>query len=68
MAEKLQTLLKEVGSKLENPPANKDALIKLLKVLAPHCTQSLPTFEDFVFYVLRTMVSSGFSTCFALLF
>ncbi|CAI9270247.1 unnamed protein product [Lactuca saligna] len=34
MAEKLQTLLKEVGSKLENPPANKDALIKLLKQAA----------------------------------
>ncbi|KAI3698227.1 hypothetical protein L6452_31340 [Arctium lappa] len=34
MAEKLQNQLKEVGSKLENPPANKDALIKLLKQAA----------------------------------
>ncbi|RWV96524.1 hypothetical protein GW17_00040753, partial [Ensete ventricosum] len=32
MAQKLQQQLKEVGSKLENPPASKDALIKLLKV------------------------------------
>ncbi|KAJ9566892.1 hypothetical protein OSB04_002858 [Centaurea solstitialis] len=34
MAEKLSNQLKEVGSKLENPPANKDALIKLLKQAA----------------------------------
>ncbi|KAL6553181.1 hypothetical protein OROGR_007023 [Orobanche gracilis] len=31
MAQKLQQQLKELGSKLENPPASKDALIKLLK-------------------------------------
>ncbi|CAL9087272.1 unnamed protein product [Musa acuminata var. zebrina] len=31
MAQKLQQQLKEVGSKLQNPPASKDALIKLLK-------------------------------------
>ncbi|XP_071689759.1 sister chromatid cohesion protein PDS5 homolog A isoform X3 [Rutidosis leptorrhynchoides] len=34
MAEKLQKLLEEIGSKLENPPANKDTLIKLLKQAA----------------------------------
>ncbi|CAL9170887.1 unnamed protein product [Musa hybrid cultivar] len=34
MAQKLQQQLKEVGSKLENPPASKDALIKLLKQAA----------------------------------
>ncbi|XP_024982599.1 sister chromatid cohesion protein PDS5 homolog A [Cynara cardunculus var. scolymus] len=34
MADKIQNQLKEVGSKLENPPANKDALIKLLKQAA----------------------------------
>ncbi|KAI3740872.1 hypothetical protein L2E82_31347 [Cichorium intybus] len=34
MGEKLRTLLKEVGSKLDNPHANKDALIKLLKQAA----------------------------------
>lgn len=32
MALKLEQQLKEVGSKLETPPATKDALIKLLKV------------------------------------
>lgn len=32
MAQKLQQQLKEVGSKLESPPASKDALVKLLKV------------------------------------
>ncbi|KAG6385675.1 hypothetical protein SASPL_154511 [Salvia splendens] len=31
MAQKLQQQLKEVGSKLETPPASKDALVKLLK-------------------------------------
>lgn len=31
MAQKLQQQLKEVGSKLETPPASKDALIRLLK-------------------------------------
>ncbi|KAK4386765.1 hypothetical protein Sango_2547100 [Sesamum angolense] len=31
MAQKLQQQLKELGSKLESPPASKDALIKLLK-------------------------------------
>ncbi|XP_068641410.1 sister chromatid cohesion protein PDS5 homolog A-like isoform X2 [Aristolochia californica] len=34
MAQKLQQQLREVGSKLENPPASKDALIKLLKQAA----------------------------------
>ncbi|WOL19426.1 sister chromatid cohesion protein [Canna indica] len=34
MAQKLQQQLKEVGSKLESPPASKDALIKLLKQAA----------------------------------
>lgn len=34
MAQRLQQQLKEVGSKLESPPASKDALIKLLKVSA----------------------------------
>ncbi|XP_051133719.1 sister chromatid cohesion protein PDS5 homolog A [Andrographis paniculata] len=31
MAQKLQQQLKELGSKLENPPASKDALMKLVK-------------------------------------
>ncbi|KAF8414273.1 hypothetical protein HHK36_002274 [Tetracentron sinense] len=31
MAQKFQQQLKEVGSKLDNPPASKDAIIKLLK-------------------------------------
>ncbi|KAL8214756.1 hypothetical protein R6Q57_004205 [Mikania cordata] len=34
MSEKIQNVLEDVGSKLENPPANKDALIKLLKQAA----------------------------------
>ncbi|KAL5972453.1 hypothetical protein ACLOJK_041708 [Asimina triloba] len=34
MAQKLQQQLRELGSKLENPPASKDALIKLLKQVA----------------------------------
>ncbi|KAK9057901.1 hypothetical protein SSX86_022740 [Deinandra increscens subsp. villosa] len=34
MSEKLQKVLQDVGSKLQNPPANKDALIKLLKQAA----------------------------------
>ncbi|KAG9448592.1 hypothetical protein H6P81_008557 [Aristolochia fimbriata] len=34
MAQKLQQQLREVGSKLEKPPASKDALIKLLKQAA----------------------------------
>ncbi|KAL2475831.1 hypothetical protein Adt_36567 [Abeliophyllum distichum] len=34
MAEKLQEQLKELGSKLESPPASKDVLIKLLKQAA----------------------------------
>uniref|UniRef100_A0A5B7AN91 Sister chromatid cohesion protein PDS5 B n=2 Tax=Davidia involucrata TaxID=16924 RepID=A0A5B7AN91_DAVIN len=34
MAQKLQQQLKEVGSKLESPPTNKDSLIKLLKQAA----------------------------------
>ncbi|XP_059624884.1 sister chromatid cohesion protein PDS5 homolog A isoform X2 [Cornus florida] len=34
MAQKLQHQLKEVGSKLETPPTNKDALVKLLKQAA----------------------------------
>ncbi|XP_068637108.1 sister chromatid cohesion protein PDS5 homolog A-like isoform X2 [Aristolochia californica] len=34
MVQKLQQQLRELGSKLENPPASKDALIKLLKQAA----------------------------------
>ncbi|KAJ0791644.1 putative sister chromatid cohesion protein Pds5 [Helianthus annuus] len=34
MSEKLQKTLEDVGSKLDNPPANKDALVKLLKQAA----------------------------------
>ncbi|KAK1427905.1 hypothetical protein QVD17_16630 [Tagetes erecta] len=34
MSKKLQNLLQDVGSKLDNPPSNKDALIKLLKQAA----------------------------------
>ncbi|KAI3682841.1 hypothetical protein L1987_83148 [Smallanthus sonchifolius] len=34
MSKSLQNVLEDVGSKLENPPANKDALIKLLKQAA----------------------------------
>ncbi|XP_057497831.1 sister chromatid cohesion protein PDS5 homolog A-like isoform X1 [Actinidia eriantha] len=34
MAQKLQQQLKELGSKLENPPTTKDALLKLLKQAA----------------------------------
>ncbi|KAA8537266.1 hypothetical protein F0562_027047 [Nyssa sinensis] len=34
MAQKLQQQLKEVGSKLESPPTNKDSLVKLLKQAA----------------------------------
>lgn len=33
MAEKIKSVLEDVGSKLDKTPANKDALIKLLKVL-----------------------------------
>ncbi|KAJ0808766.1 putative sister chromatid cohesion protein Pds5 [Helianthus annuus] len=33
MSEKLQKTLEDVGSKLDNPPANKDALVKLLKLV-----------------------------------
>lgn len=33
MAEKIKSVLEDVGSKLDKPPASKDALIKLLKVL-----------------------------------
>ncbi|XP_042460310.1 sister chromatid cohesion protein PDS5 homolog B-like [Zingiber officinale] len=40
MAQKLQQQLKEVGSKLESPPASKDALIKLLKQAA-NCLSEL---------------------------
>lgn len=32
LGEELEQQLKEVGSKLETPPSNKDALLKLLKV------------------------------------
>ncbi|KAL6544680.1 hypothetical protein OROMI_023542 [Orobanche minor] len=39
MAQKLQQQLKELGSKLENPPASKDALIKLLKQSAACLTE-----------------------------
>ncbi|KAI3829442.1 hypothetical protein L1987_03566 [Smallanthus sonchifolius] len=34
MSKSVQNVLEDVGSKLENPPANKDALIKLLKQAA----------------------------------
>uniref|UniRef100_A0A1D1Z6W4 Sister chromatid cohesion protein PDS5 B n=1 Tax=Anthurium amnicola TaxID=1678845 RepID=A0A1D1Z6W4_9ARAE len=40
MAQKLPQRLREVGSKLENPPASKDALIKLLKQAA-NCLSEL---------------------------
>lgn len=33
MPHKLQKQLKELGSKLKSPPASKDALLKLLKVI-----------------------------------
>ncbi|KAL6538568.1 hypothetical protein OROGR_012556 [Orobanche gracilis] len=39
MAQKQQQQLKELGSKLENPPASKDALIKLLKQSAACLTE-----------------------------
>ncbi|PIN12278.1 Sister chromatid cohesion complex Cohesin, subunit PDS5 [Handroanthus impetiginosus] len=45
MAQKLQQQLKELGSKLENPPASKDALIKVLKqgvACLSELDQSLP--------------------------
>ncbi|MQM03151.1 hypothetical protein Taro_035925 [Colocasia esculenta] len=40
MAQELQQQLRDVGSKLENPPASKDALIKLLKQAA-NCLSEL---------------------------
>ncbi|XP_011086272.1 sister chromatid cohesion protein PDS5 homolog B isoform X2 [Sesamum indicum] len=39
MAQKLQQQLKELGSKLETPPASKDALIKLLKQGAAYLSE-----------------------------
>ncbi|KAI3718580.1 hypothetical protein L6452_19457 [Arctium lappa] len=39
MADQLQIQLKEVGSKLENPPASKDALLKLLTQAAASLTE-----------------------------
>ncbi|KAK6133264.1 hypothetical protein DH2020_033025 [Rehmannia glutinosa] len=39
MAQKVQQQLKELGSKLESPPASKDALIKLLKQSAACLTE-----------------------------
>ncbi|XP_022142523.1 sister chromatid cohesion protein PDS5 homolog A isoform X2 [Momordica charantia] len=39
MAHKLQQQLREVGSKLETPPASKDALIKLLKQAAGYLSE-----------------------------
>ncbi|KAD5960682.1 hypothetical protein E3N88_12154 [Mikania micrantha] len=68
MADNLQNQLKKVGSNLQNPPASKDALLKLLTVptssLHPQISSSQ---ESFTWVLRRTiyvyMASSSGSPC-----
>lgn len=61
MSQKLQQQLKELGSKLESPPASKDALVKLLKVGI-----SLYICMRFEFQLKSALFFFWFADCFVL--